>query len=247
MTRLGRLRQIGSAKAILPQIHRNVPEVVFLNTSGGLTGGDRLSYRLELGPGTRAIATTQTAERAYAAGNGHAQVSASFRVGAGGHLDWLPQETILFDAAALARQTVVDLEVGASCLMLESVILGRRAMGETIATIDFRDRRIIRQDGRLVHLEPTTLAGVMLGDRAALLGPARAFASIVAVGNLVPDRLDALRAVLTDAGVASGASVMNNKLCLRMMATDALAMRRQILRALAVLRGNAPLPRVWQI
>ena len=48
--RLVDLRQQGSAKAILPRV-AGVPEVVFLNTSGGLTGGDRLSYAVALGDG----------------------------------------------------------------------------------------------------------------------------------------------------------------------------------------------------
>ncbi len=245
--RLGRLRQQGSAKAILPHNHCDVPEVVFLNTSGGLTGGDRLTYALDLGPSARVVATTQTAERAYAAGDGQAQVLNSFRIGVGGHLDWLPQETILFDAAAVARETVVDLDADATCLLLETVILGRRAMGETLARIDLQDRRIVRREGRLIHLEPTTLSDITVkGDRSALLGPARAYASIVAIGPAYPDRLVALRAVLVEAGVSSGASALTDKLCLRMLAVDALAMRRQILRALAVLRRDAPLPRVWQ-
>jgi urease accessory protein len=244
--RLGRLHQSGSAKAILPHIHQAVPEVVFLNTSGGLTGGDRLSYALDLGPGTSATATTQTAERAYSAGTGEAQVSARFRVGLGGHLDWLPQETILFDGAALRRTTEVDLDEDASCLLLESVILGRHAMGETLARIDFDDRRILRRGGRLLHLEPTTLSEQTLGPRTALLGPARAFASIVAVGQGVADRLAPLRAVLDQPGVVAGASAFGGRLCLRLMAVDALALRRQIVRALDVLRGGAALPRVWQ-
>jgi urease accessory protein len=46
--RLVRLGQKGSAKAILPQ-EGDVPELVFLNTSGGLTGGDTLSLQLMLG------------------------------------------------------------------------------------------------------------------------------------------------------------------------------------------------------
>jgi urease accessory protein len=246
-TRLGRLRQQGSAKAILPDIHRAVPEVVFLNTSGGLTGGDQLTYALDLGSGARAVATTQTAERAYAAGQGFARVQNLFRVGAGGHLDWLPQETILFEGAAVARDTTVELEEDATCLLLESVIIGRRAMGETVKRLAFQDRRTVRRDGALVHLEPTTLCNdTVTGDRAALLGPARAYASIVAIGPAYPDRLAGLRAVLDEAGVSSGASALPGKLCLRMLAVDALAMRRQILRALAVLRSDAPLPRVWQ-
>lgn len=247
VTRLGRLRQVGSAKAILPQIHRALPEVVFLNTSGGLTGGDRLSYGLDLGPATSAVATTQTAERAYAAGGGTARVSAGFRVGAGGHLDWLPQETILFDGASVMRETVVDLDEGASCLMLESVILGRHAMGETLSRIAFRDLRIIRRGGRPLHLEPTVLTGAGIGkDRAALLGPARAYASIVALGPGFPDQLAALREVLDEPGVAAGASALPGRICLRLLAPEARALRRQILRVLAVLRAGAPLPRVWQ-
>lgn len=247
VTRLGRLRQQGSAKAILPHIYRDVPEVVFLNTSGGLTGGDQLTYAVDLGPAARAVATTQTAERAYAASSGRARVQNTFRIGAGGHLDWLPQETILFEGSAVARDTGVDLDADASCLLLEAVILGRRAMGETLARVDFQDRRIVRRGGLLVHLEPTTLSDMTIGaDRPALLGQARAYASIVAVGPRYPDMLGTLRGILDEPGVAAGASALAGKLCVRMLATDALAMRRQILRALAVLRADAPLPRVWQ-
>ena len=246
VVRLGRLRQSGSARAILPHIHRAVPEVVFLNTSGGLTGGDQLSYALDLGPGTHATATTQTAERAYAASAGEARVGARFQVASGGHLDWLPQETILFQGASLSRETLVDLAPDASCLLLEAVVLGRHAMGETVARLAFRDRRVIRQAGRLIHLEPTALADATLRDRPALMGPARAFASIVGVGRGVTDRIVALRAVLDEPGVTGGASTIGARLCLRLMARDGLALRRQIVRALMVLRLDAPLPRVWQ-
>mgnify|MGYP000514701203 CR=1 FL=1 len=76
------LRQRGSAKAILPHVGA-VPEVVFLNTSGGLTGGDRLAYGLSVGDGARAVATTQTAERAYLSAEGVARVDVALSVGSG--------------------------------------------------------------------------------------------------------------------------------------------------------------------
>lgn len=101
-----RLRQQGSAKAILPHVGGH-PEVVFLNTAGGLTAGDRLSYATEVPAGMRLTATTQTAERAYRAEGGEAEVRVTHRVE--GWLDWLPQETILFDCAALHRVTEIDL------------------------------------------------------------------------------------------------------------------------------------------
>lgn len=162
--RLTGLRQQGCAKALLPRV-RGVPEAVFLNTAGGLTSGDRLSYATR--SDTRLIATTQAAERVYRADHGSAQVSVRHRVEGTGFLDWLPQETIVFDRADLARETVIDLAPGAGCLMLEAIVLGRAAMGETVRHLRLRDRREIRRDGVPVFLEPFALSGDLLGGEGA--------------------------------------------------------------------------------
>ena len=84
-TVLSDLRQKGSAKAFLPRTDGDRPEVVFLNTSGGLTGGDTLHYGLALGEGARAVGATQTAERGYRAISGAAQVTVDLSVGADAH------------------------------------------------------------------------------------------------------------------------------------------------------------------
>lgn len=244
-TRLRTLRQAGSAKAILPQVAGEAPEVMFLNTSGGLTGGDRLNYSLTLGPGARAVGTTQTAERAYFAETGVARVEVAHAVGAGGWLDWLPQETILFQRASLDRRTVIDLAPGAGCLILEAVVLGRAAMGETVTEVAFRDTRLIRREGRPVLLEPLHLTDAALTAGPATLGSARAFASIALIAPQAADLLAATRATLTEPGVESAASAFDGKLTLRMLAADGWPLRRQIARTLAALRPG-PLPRVWQ-
>ncbi len=240
------LRQRGSAKAILPHVGA-VPEVVFLNTSGGLTGGDRLSYRVDIGDDCRAVATTQTAERAYRATSGRARVDVALTVGQGGWIDWLPQETILFDQSALERVTTIDLGRDAGCLALEVVVLGRAAMGETVRSLTFTDRREIRQGGRLRLLEPLTLDDAALTAGSAVLDGARAFASLVLLTPGAEDALSPLRAVLDEPGVTAAASAFDGKLVCRIMAADGWPLRRQIARALAVLRRNEPLPRVWQI
>jgi urease accessory protein len=242
--RLTDLRQEGSAKVILPRAGA-LAEVVFLNTSGGLTGGDRLSYALDLGPNARAVATTQTAERAYRAGDGVARVDVSLMVGDCGWLDWLPQETILFDGAALDRRTVIRLGKDAGVLALEAVILGRAAMGEVVRKLAFRDLRRIERGGKLLHLEPLALDDATLGGGRAVLNGARAFASLILVAPDAGDRLAALRTVLDEPGVDAAASSYDGRLAVRMLARDGLPLRRQIARALAVLRPH-PLPRVWQ-
>ena len=109
---------------------------MFLNTSGGLASGDRLSFAVTLRPDTRALATTQTAERAYRATGPAARAEVRLTVGHNGWLDWLPQETILFDGSALSRQTCVSLAADAWYLGVETVILGRAAMGERSAEGD---------------------------------------------------------------------------------------------------------------
>ncbi|OYX43904.1 MAG: urease accessory protein UreD [Rhodobacterales bacterium 32-67-9] len=243
--RLKELRQEGSAKVLLPHVGGAVPEMVFLNTSGGLASGDRLSYRLDLGPGVRAVATTQTAERAYRATGSPAEVAAEVRVGAGGWLDWLPQETILFDGARLDRRTRIELGEGAGCLLLETVILGRAAMGETVARVALSDLRLISRAGRPVFMERLRLDDATLGRGAAVLGTARAFASVVLVDARAEDRLGAVRAVAGEPGVDWAASAFSGKLVVRAMAADAFHLRRQVMRLLVALR-DGPLPRVWQ-
>lgn len=244
-TRLEGLRQSGSAKAFVHPAASG-PDVVFLNTSGGMTGGDRLTYALSLGEGCRVTATTQTAERAYRSAGGVAEVEVRHDLGPGAHLDWLPQETILFDHSALSRQTEVALAVGASCLLLEAVVLGRAAMGETVRTVVLSDRRKVTRQGVPVLYEPLSLGTPALQAGIGVLQGARAFASLALVANGAEARLSAVRAVLDEPAVQSGASAFDGKLTLRLMAADGWPMRRQILRVLDVLR-DSPLPRVWQM
>jgi urease accessory protein len=238
--RLERLRTEGSAKAILPGGTAG-REVVFLNTSGGLTSGDHLRFGLDV-EGT-AVATTQTAERAYKAMGQPARMDVRLSVGRGGWLDWLPQETILFDSAALDRRTQIDLAEGAGCLALEAVVLGRAAMGETVARLRFSDRRRICRDGYPIWIDPLALdAGAF--DKAATLNHARAFATIVSTTE-VP--VSSLRAVLDEPGMVAAASAFAGRTVVRMLAADGWPLRRQIVRALHVMRGGRPLPRVWQV
>lgn len=238
--RLERLRTEGSAKAILPG-GATGREVVFLNTSGGLTSGDHLRFGLDLQG--EAVATTQTAERAYKATSTPARMDVRLTVGPGGWLDWLPQETILFDRAALDRRTLVDLAPGAGCLALEAVVLGRAAMGETVRDIRFRDRREIRRNGAPVWIDPLALdAGALAGT--ATLRDARAFATVIVTTEA---HLPPLRAVLDEPGVAASATAFDGRTVVRMLAPDGWPLRRQIVRALHVLRQGRPLPRVWQV
>jgi urease accessory protein len=251
--RLVDLAQAGSAKAMLPRVHGDRPEVVFLNTSGGLTGGDLIRFSLDLGAGAAAVAATQTAERAYASAAGHARMDIELTLGAGAVLDWLPQETILFEGSALRRATRVRMADDARLVLAEMVVLGRAAMGETLARANLRDRREVRRGGRLclvdaLHLEDAALDNGVPGAHPALWGGARATATLVLVAPGAEAVLDAVRAVLAGLpDVEAAASGWDGRCVVRMLAADALPLKRAAAAVLEVMRGGRALPRVWQI
>ena len=243
---LGNLHQSGSAKAFLPVVHSATPEVVFLNTAGGLPGGDKMQFALSVAPMTRATGTTQTAERAYASAAGVADMQVDLSVGRGAHLDWLPQETILFQGAGLHRKTEVTLKGDGSVLLIETIVLGRAAMNETLNKVAFRDTRRVTRDGVPVLLEPVTLSdGVLASDGLATHGGHRAFCTIALIQNGAEDAVEPIRRLL-DADLPGGVSGWNGKCVIRLAAPDAWPLKQAIAPILTQLRG-APLPRVWQL
>ena len=246
--RLSRLWQGGSAKAILPRMHGRAAEVVFLNTAGGLTGGDQLDYSLSLAAGARAVGTTQTAERAYLSRTGGARVDVTLTLGAGARLHWLPQELILFEGASIDRRLRVEMAENAEFIMLETLVLGRAAMGERLTQLALRDRREVIRGGRPAMVEAIRLSDAdLVRPGAAGLNGAVALATLALFAPDAVDRLARLRAVLPAEGaVRAAASAWEGKLVVRFMAPEAWPLRQAVAVAVATLTGGA-LPRVWQI
>jgi urease accessory protein len=246
-TRLGDLVQSGSAKIRLPRTHVGTPpEAVFLNTAGGVTGGDELEYMAEVADGAAAIVTTQAAERIYRRFRGVGRIVNTIKVGAGARLDWLPQETILFDRSALSRTITADLAVDAMLLAIEAIVLGRAAMGEVVREAHLRDSWRIRRGGRLIFADALRIDG----DAAAILsgratgGGASAIATLLLVAPDAESRLDEVRAALDGAPCESGISAWNGMLVARFVAGDGQALRGGIVPLIETLRGR-PMPRVW--
>lgn len=243
-TRLERLYQEGAAKLRLPRSRDARLEAVMINSAGGMTGGDRFDWTVEVGANAHAVLTTQACERVYRASADVARVAVSLAVGAGARLDWLPQETILFEGGAIARRIEAELAADAGLLLCEAVILGRHAMGEHVSRGLFHDRWRIRREGRLVFADDLRLAGDIAAQiRAApLLAGAGAFATLLLVAPEAEARLDAVRTAI---GSLGGASALDGKLVVRLIAPDGLSLRRALIPALAAL-GATP-PAVWTL
>jgi urease accessory protein len=247
--RLERLFQEGCARAILPRVEGDVPEVVLVNTAGGLTGGDRIEIALGAGPGAALVATTQAAERVYRAAHGTARVATRLTLDAGATLEWLPQETILFDGGRIERRLDAEMAEDARLTLLETLVLGRGAMGETVGRGHFADHWRVRRRGRLVHAEALRLSGdvAAAGAGPATLGGARALATLVHVAPDPEPALGRMRALLPrDAGVAAAASLKAGVLIVRLLAAEPARLRAALAALLTAFRGR-PLPRVWSL
>ncbi|MGF1553676.1 MAG: urease accessory protein UreD [Paracoccaceae bacterium] len=244
--RLARLRHQGSAKCLMPRLP-GPPQGVIVNTAGGITGGDRFAWTAEAGPGAALTLTTQAAERLYRARPGEvATVATRLSARAGATLAWLPQETILYDRAAVERRLDIEMAADARVVLCEPLILGRAAMGETVESAHFVDRWTVRRAGRLVFADTLRLSGPVAGiaARPAVFGPHRAAASLLLVAPDAEDRLAAARAALPfDDHAEGGASAWDGMLAARVLARDGRRLRGVLTALLAAL--GAPLPRVW--
>jgi urease accessory protein len=247
--RLTEFVQQGCCKIRLPRPEPGVPpDAVLLNTAGGITSGDVLTYEAAIGDGVDATVTTQAAERIYRAVPGAvpARVANRVSVGAGGHVDWLPQETILFDRSAISRSLDVDLAEDATALLLEAYVFGRTAMGERATTLTLADRWRVRRAGRLVYADGIALDGdvASLMARGATAGGQVAVASLVLVAPDAEERLGAMRERIETCVGEVGVSALRGLLSLRFLAPSGQVLRRDLESVILALRGR-PMPRVW--
>lgn len=244
-TEIQRLFQEGCAKVRLPHTHSDALQAVLMNTAGGLTGGDHVCWTAEAGPGAKLVLTTPACERVYRSVSGDARVENRLVANEGAHIDWLPQETILFEGSRLDRRLEVDLAEGATLTAVEAVLIGREAMGEAAPTARLRDNWRIRRDGKLIHAEATVLSGDPAErDGLSLLDGAIAFATVLHVAPDADRRLEAVRALLPE---TCGASVIGERLTVRLLARDGLALRRSLSPIIALLSSAGSIPRLWTL
>ncbi len=246
LTVIDRLWQQGCAKLRLPKAANGDFEVVMINSSGGLTGGDRLDWAFAAQSQCKMTITTQACEKVYASLGGAAEVSTVLRAGSGAHINWLPQETILYDHAQLSRNLTVDLAGDATALIVEPVLLGRLAMNETVVSGLFRDRWTIRRDGKTIHAEAFKIGSEMDAQaaQAAVLNGAKAFATILLLNAECEGLLEPARAMIGDKG---GASFWNGKLLARLIDEDGYLLRQRLVPLVSLLNKQASLPKCWSL
>jgi urease accessory protein len=245
VTRRRYLHESGSLRVRFPSPEAGGLSAVFVNTAGGIAGGDHFDIDIATGEGSRLAVTTAAAEKVYRAEGPAAHLNIALKLASGSHLAWLPQETILFDRARMVRRIDIDLADNASLLLCEIVVFGRAAMGERMLQGEFVDRWRMRRGGRLVFAETVRLDGD-LGEKLAKSAIAN---GAVAVGTalIVPGDealVERIRELSETFGGEVGISCWNGFAMARFCAQDAAKLRADMMAVLGRASGVA-LPRLW--
>ena len=245
--KLEELYQSGCAKIMLPKTYGEMTEAVMLNTSGGITGGDRLNVKIQVENGA-VVATSQTAERLYRSITEPAKIEITLRAYNAATLHWLPQETIIFDGAELDRTVCLDMSADSKCLLAETIVMGREAMGEDIRVCHFTDNWRLYREGQLFHAESLRLTDRVAEIMAVPAGGngARLLSTILYAGFDAEQKAGLLTSVVETCSSKCAMSCWNDRLVIRFMSLHPRFARADIKELLCALSGQ-PLPRVWQV
>lgn len=251
LRRLGQFGPLTVQKPLYPEGALRCHAIV-LHPPGGIAGGDQLDIGITVGAGAEALLTTPGAAKWYASVGPEAQQRVRLTVDAGGCLEWLPQESIVFDGAQARSEVEIQLGAGARLAYWDIVCLGRPSNGLPFAQGAWRQSlRISGADGRVRFLERGRLAGkdALLASPMGLAGRP-VLGTLVLAGSPDRDRLAAVRELATPAGVQLGWTQLEDLIVLRGLAGQAEPLRAAFVQAWQALRpellGRPPIvPRIW--
>lgn len=251
-TRIAHLFQSDPCRALFPYGELDdAAQTVLLTTSGGLAGGDRIRMRAQCGPDARQVVTPQAAEKIYRAINAATEIDIDLNVAAGAWLEWVPQETILFEASRLRRRVRIDVAPGARLLAGDILSFGRVAHGESYEHGSLFDRWEARRDGGLVWADRLLIEEPrrMLAHPAGFAG-ARAYGTILHIGPEAPSLLEVARGAAQACKTRWGATVVGGVLLVRLLARSTAELRSDYALIWSCLRQAAAglpprMPRIW--
>ncbi|MBX6740698.1 MAG: urease accessory protein UreD [Acetobacteraceae bacterium] len=223
------------------------PLAALTNVAGGLAGGDAVAVEVQVEPGACLTIATPAAEKLYRSLGEQTEITTRLEIGTDASLEWLPQETILFDGARLSRRLEIRLAAGARLLAAEMLVFGRAAYGERFRRGALHDAWRLRRAGRLVWADALRLPS----DPTAALANAYGFAGATAFATLVLAAPEAAVHRALARALAGGAATLPapDVLVARWLG-EAGTVRAGLANAIAALRAAAlalppRLPRLW--
>ncbi len=227
-----------------------VCHAIVVHPPGGIAGGDELTLKVNAQENASVLLTTPGAAKWYRSAG--ALATQSFVFGVQGLLEWLPQETIVFDGALAETACEVDLAAGAGLIGWDIVCLGRTGSGERFTRGSYRFCTRVKRDGKLLWLERGRIdGGGRLMESPAGLGGKPVFGTLFASAlNLTQELLNETRKTEPEAG-RGAVTLLPGILLARYLGDSSEAARRYFIGLWRILRPaltgrDAIEPRIWR-
>ena len=132
---------------------------VILHTAGGIVGGDKLSGNFHLQPNSKALITTAAANKIYRSNGLQARQNIKINIDDRACLEWLPQETIVFNSAKFRQDIRIELAIEANFIGWEITRFGRTARGEKFIEGEWRSHFEVWRDNKPLWIDRQYLPG----------------------------------------------------------------------------------------
>jgi len=237
-------------RSLYPEGER-VCQSIIVHPPAGIVGGDMLQLDIDVDAGACAQITTPGAAKWYRSSGAAGRQDVAARVHAGSTLEWLPQESIVFDGAIAGLHNRVDLEGDATFIGWDVVCLGRSASGERFERGNLRQSLVVARDGVEIFVERASLAGGdALLESAVGLNGAVVFGTFIAAVSAVPDSLLAACRGIAAVDGDTGVTRMRGCVVGRYRGMSAQAARAYFVQLWCAvrpiaMRRDAVMPRIW--
>lgn len=237
-------------KALYPEGDA-VCQAILLHPPSGIAGGDQLQISITAAAQSHAQITTPGAGKWYRSGGQNAAQYVNLKVEEGATLEWLPQETIVFDGARARMETRVSLAADSRYIGWDILCLGRAASGERFEHGKFDLFYRVDRNNCPIWIERGGFA-----DNDAMLSSPAGWAGATVSGTLLaafphtPELLAACRAIAPVDAASHALTALPGLLIARYLGDSSEAARLWFAALWAVIRPAccgrpAITPRIW--
>ena len=260
MTERNHVGPLRILKPLYPEGH-DICHGVIVHPPGGIVAGDRLAIDVQVDANANALITTPGTQKWYRSSGKLASAVTRLRVAGKASLEWMPQETMVFDGVWAEQALSIALAPGARFFGWEILCLGRTTRGERFTTGEFRQRvRLLRFNADANLGAPMWRESMVLAGDDPLLISALGMRGrpVVATAWIVcpPDAHDSasllgeIRTALNDAPLAAASSPEPGLIVVKVIGDAPEAVRNLLIAVWSKIRRQllgreSALPRIW--
>ncbi|WP_217424350.1 urease accessory protein UreD [Acinetobacter sp. Marseille-Q1618] len=236
-----------------------VCHAIIVHPPAGIAGGDHLTFQVDVEQHAHAVVTTPGAGKWYKTNGKAAFQHIYIDVKNNATLEWLPQETMLFDGANANSESIIHLDQAASFIGWDMLVLGRQARDEKFKQGRFQNLFKLYRTQTLLVADQLNFLG---GDRwlssclgmngCAVMGSFWAVPPEKFRANIYLDQhLDLIRELIMRMNVPVTLTILGDVMCARYLGNDV----RQCHDAFAAIRArlrrywfdlDEEFPRIWR-